>query len=152
MSWPWCHLLAEDNMEGIYLDLVQELDIADCHRRLQNRKSGAVVGFTGTVREFSKGKSVKHLSFEAYSEMALKQMQVIADEARAKWELHELVMVHALGKMELGDPIVFCGASSAHRDEAFQAARFLIDELKSRVPIWKKEYYSDESEWINATP
>ncbi len=79
-------------------------------------------------------------------------MENLAKLASEKWELHKIVMVHAVGKKEIGDAVVFIGTASKHRSETFEATRFLIDELKKTVPIWKHEFYNDSSSWINATP
>lgn len=79
-------------------------------------------------------------------------MQELAQEAAQEWPLHKIVIIHAVGEKKITDPVVFIGASSAHRDAAFAASRYLIDRLKEVVPIWKKETYQDHSTWINAHP
>lgn len=108
--------------------------------------------FVGTVRDHAQGKQVTKLVFEAYVPMALKQMEKIALQAQQQWPLEGLVMQHAVGEKQIGEPVVVIGTSSAHRDASFAACRFLIDELKKTVPIWKKEYYQDNSVWVNAHP
>ncbi len=128
------------------------LNINAYQQFLACEQSGGTVTFLGTVRDFSQGKSVVSLSFEAYESMALKEMEKLAIIASEKWELHKIVIVHAIGKKEIGDAVVFIGTSSKHRAEAFDATRFLIDELKEKVPIWKHEFYNDSSSWLNATP
>lgn len=128
------------------------LEVNSYQAFLNNAKSGGAVTFLGTVRDFSQDKNVEYLSFEAYETMALKEMQKLAQQAAQKWELHKIVIVHAVGKKAIGDAVVFIGTASKHRSETFEATRFLIDELKRTVPIWKHEFYEDSSSWINATP
>ncbi len=119
---------------------------------LADDRSGATVAFTGTVRDFSQGKTVTGLDFEAYEPMALAEMQKLADKANEKWPIHKMVIVHVVGQKQIGEAVVYIAVTSKHRDTAFEAARFLIDELKRTVPIWKKEFYGDSSYWVNSTP
>jgi len=128
------------------------IDIDRVYKYLQCVEAGAINVFIGTVRNGTKGKQVKKLVFEAYEKMALKQMKRIAEDALSKWTLHKLVMIHSTGEKMPGEAVVAVGVSSAHRDVSFQACRFLIDELKGSVPIWKKEFYNDGSIWVNAHP
>ena len=111
-------------------------------------EAGAIVTFDGTVRNHARGKTVTHLFYEAYDAMAMKEMQSIAGAALQKWSIRRLAMVHRVGRMEIGDSSIFIAVSSDHREQAFGACRFTIDSLKSRVPIWKKEYYLDGDIWI----
>ena len=134
------------------IQLVEHIDLNEVHRELAHDGAGGICVFVGTVRDNSKGKEVSKLFFEAYNEMALKEMEKIKAYATEKWGLKKAVLIHALGTMEIGDPIVVVGASSAHRKEAFEACRFLIDELKRTVPIWKKEFFTDETVWVQPTP
>ncbi|MEE8350504.1 MAG: molybdenum cofactor biosynthesis protein MoaE [Acidobacteriota bacterium] len=110
--------------------------------------SGALVTFDGTVRNHARGKTVTHLHYEAYPEMAIKELQKIRDQAMQRWPLDELSIVHRIGRMEIGESSVFIAVSSAHRGDAFEACRFAIDTLKTTVPIWKKEHYQDGEIWI----
>ena len=110
--------------------------------------AGAIDVFVGTTRDHSKGRAVSSLEYEAYVPMALKCMNEIESETRRQWNLHEINIVHRVGKVSIGEPSVVIAVSSAHRDEAFKACRFLIDQLKLVVPIWKREFFSDGSvEW-----
>lgn len=113
---------------------------------------GAHVTFDGTVRSHNKGKAVEFLEFEAYHRMALLEMQRLLDRAAEKFHINKALMVHREGRVELGETAVLILVASVHRDEAFEACRFLIDELKKTVPIWKKEVYSDGFVWISAHP
>ncbi len=134
------------------IKIVEHIDLNEAYAYLQSPEAGAVNLFVGTVRNHSKGKDVVRLDFEAYDAMAIRQMEHIANEAFDKWPLVKLAIVHAVGAKDPGTPVVVIGVSSAHRDASFEACRFLIDELKKTVPIWKKEFYEDNSVWVNAHP
>lgn len=134
------------------IKLVEHIDLNEVYAHLHDTGAGAVNLFVGTVRDHSKGKKVIRLDFEAYDAMALKQMQHLADQAMQQWALVKLAIVHAVGAKDPGVPVVVIGVSSAHREASFEACRFLIDELKKTVPIWKKEFYEDNSVWVNAHP
>ncbi len=110
---------------------------------------GAVVSFIGRVRNSSREKTVTHLEYEAYTEMARKQLRKIVDEAVARWSLNSCSVVHRFGKVGVGEASILIAASSPHRNAAFQAVQYIIDSVKVDVPIWKKEFYSDGSSWIN---
>ena len=116
--------------------------------KMRTPVSGAVVTFGGTVRDFSRGRKVTHLFYESYSKMAVKQMEKIRSEALERWPIEEMAIVHRVGRMEIGETSVFIAVTSAHRAEAFEACRFAIDALKTRVPIWKKEFYEGGEVWI----
>ncbi len=111
-------------------------------------KAGAIVTFDGVVRNHARGKKVTHLYYEAYPEMAEKEMEKIREETIRRWSLEGMSMAHRTGRLEIGDSSVFIAISSAHRAEAFEACRFAIDSLKTTVPIWKKEHYEDGEIWI----
>ncbi len=114
--------------------------------------AGGVVVFVGTVRNQTKGKSVKHLEFESYEPMALKEMAKIANEAITKWGLHKMVIHHRLGLVPIEEEAVVIACSSAHRKQAFEACEYAIDTLKETVPIWKKEVFEDGEVWVSAHP
>ncbi len=109
---------------------------------------GAVVTFEGIVRAQSRGKRVTHLFYEAFPEMALPEMEKIAAETRRRWPLQALVLVHRTGKVEAGGTSVLIAVASGHRAEAFEACRFIIDSVKTTVPIWKREHYENGAVWI----
>jgi len=110
---------------------------------------GALCLFAGTVRNHNAGRDVLHLEYEAYEEMALPLMDEIAEEALRRWPIGDVRIVHRLGRMEIGDVSVAIAVASPHRKEAFEACRFAIDTLKSRVPIWKKEFFADGAVWVD---
>jgi molybdopterin synthase catalytic subunit len=111
---------------------------------------GAVVTFLGAVREMTDGRQTIALDYEAYPGMAEKKMAEIEEETRSRWPVGDMMMVHRLGHMDLGEISVAVAVSCPHRDQAFQACRYAIDRLKELVPIWKKENWSDgNSEWVH---
>jgi len=111
---------------------------------------GAVVTFLGTVREMTDGRQTIALDYEAYPGMAEKKMAEIEQETRSRWPVGDMMMVHRLGHMELGDISVAVAVSCPHRHQAFDACRYAIDRLKETVPIWKKENWADgATEWVH---
>lgn len=114
--------------------------------------AGAKVRFDGIVRGYLGDKQVLRLEFEAYESMALKVLNTIVTEAEVKWSLHQILVVHRTGNVLAGEIAVIIEVVSQHRKEAFAACQYLIDELKSRVPIWKREVYEDGSSWVSAHP
>lgn len=112
--------------------------------------AGAVVLFEGTVRSPSEGQDVDHLEYEAYEAMAVAQMESIVEQARTRWPLASAYLHHRLGRIEVGEASVVVAVTSPHRPEAFEACRWIIEQLKAEVPIWKKEFYSDGSIWVGA--
>jgi molybdopterin synthase catalytic subunit len=109
---------------------------------------GAVLVFRGVARRYSHGREVVHLEYEAYPEMAEKVMAEIADEIKRKWPVSRVAIVHRTGVLEIGQASVVIAISAPHRAEAFAAGQYAIDRLKHVVPIWKKEVWSDGSQWI----
>jgi molybdopterin synthase catalytic subunit len=109
---------------------------------------GAVCLFVGVVRDENAGRRVLYLEYEAYEDMALPLMERIAAEAARRWPVTDVRVVHRLGRLEIGQPSVAVAVASPHRAEAFAACRYVIDTLKSSVPIWKKEFYADGSAWL----
>lgn len=132
--------------------IVDHIDLNEAYEYLQSPSAGAVNLFIGTVRNHSDDKPVVKLNFETYRTMALKQMEKLAGDAKAKWELDKVVILHVEGDKKIGEPVVLIGVSSSHRQASFESCRFLIDELKKTVPIWKKEFFEDKSIWVNAHP
>ena len=111
--------------------------------------AGAVVVFLGTVRDHSAGKEgVTHLEYEAYAEEVNGKIEQIVAEAADRWPLLKVAVEHRTGRVEVGEVSVGVSVSAAHRDVAFEAARYLIDELKQRAPIWKKEHWPGGAEWV----
>jgi MoaE-MoaD fusion protein len=113
---------------------------------------GAVVVFDGIVRNNTRGRRTLYLDYEAYEEMALKQMRQLGVEALERFKVRQVTMVHRLGRLEVGETSVLIVVASAHRAQAFEACRWLIDTLKQTVPIWKKETFADGVVWAAGDP
>ncbi|HUY95105.1 MAG TPA: molybdenum cofactor biosynthesis protein MoaE [Terracidiphilus sp.] len=113
---------------------------------------GAVVVFDGIVRNNTRGRQTLHLDYESYEEMALKQMRELAAEARARFQVRHVSIVHRLGRLLVGESSVLIVVASAHRAQAYEASRWLIDTLKRTVPIWKKETFVDGTVWSDGEP
>lgn len=110
---------------------------------------GAAILFLGVVRDHNEGKSVGHLDYKAYPEMAESVLRKIAVEAQERWETGNIAVVHRIGRLEIGEPSVAIAVAAPHRGDAYEASRYIIEELKKRVPIWKREGYLDgQSEWL----
>jgi molybdopterin synthase catalytic subunit len=126
------------------------IDIAPLRARLAIARAGAVATFEGLVRDHNEGRAVRALGYQAYGALALREGERILAEARRQFALEHALCVHRTGELAIGDVAVWVGVSAAHRDAAFAACRYIIDEAKRRVPIWKKEFYADgESEWLH---
>jgi molybdopterin synthase catalytic subunit len=110
---------------------------------------GAIVTFDGFVRNESHGRRVLYLDYDAYESMAIAKMSEIAAQAREKYAIHHMAIVHRLGRLQLSETSVFIAVSAPHRAAAFDACRFAIDTLKRTVPIWKKEYFDDGAVWAD---
>ena len=128
------------------------LSIDQTYGYLQDPEAGGICLFVGTIRNKNQNKDVEHLTMEAYSAMAKKQMERIANEAAEKWPIQKISVAHRTGQLEIGDIAVIIGVCSIHRAEAFKACEWLIDTLKKEVPIWKNEFYTDGSAWLVPHP
>jgi molybdopterin synthase catalytic subunit len=115
-------------------------------------EDGAVVVFDGIVRNNTRGRQTLYLDYEAYEEMAEKQMRELASESRLKFGVQHVTMIHRLGRLDVGETSVLIVVASAHRSQAFEACRWLIDTLKKTVPIWKKETFADGAVWTAGEP
>jgi len=132
-------------------DIVKRrIDLARLDRAVRDPRAGALVTFVGTTRNENVGRRVTRLEYEAYATMATKEMRRLAAEAKRRWGLRKVAMVHRIGVVPVGEASVAIAVSAGHRDEAFVACRWLIDRLKEIVPIWKKEHYRGGEVWIGA--
>ncbi|WP_029420215.1 molybdenum cofactor biosynthesis protein [Alicyclobacillus macrosporangiidus] len=126
----------------------QPLDVGQAYQHLVDTRCGGTVLFVGTVREWTKGRQTVYLEYEAYREMALRQMRAIAEDVCRRWPGVIPLQWHRVGRLDPADIAVICAAAAPHRGTAFEAARELIERLKKEVPIWKKEVYADgEAVW-----
>jgi MoaE-MoaD fusion protein len=130
----------------------QAIDPALWLGEIKQGEDGAVVVFDGIVRNHTRGRRTLYLFYEAYEEMALQQMESLALEAIRVHGARDVRLVHRLGRLEIGETSVLIAVSSAHRAQAFDACRWLIDTLKKTVPIWKKEYFEDGAVWADGEP
>ncbi len=128
------------------------LDVGEAVRLVSGPGMGGLVTFLGAVRDRARGREIRHLEYEAYPEMAVREMEKIADEAAQRWPGVRLAIGHRAGHLEIGDIAVVVAAAAPHRAEAFEACRFAIDTLKETVPIWKKEVATDGEYWVDDRP
>ncbi len=114
---------------------------------------GAIAVFLGTVRDHAPGKEgVTHLEYEAYSDVVESKIAEVVSEARSRWPIRRTAVLHRVGSLPVGEISVGVAVGAAHRQEAFDAARYLIDEVKARAPIWKKEHWPGGAEWVREGP
>jgi molybdopterin synthase catalytic subunit len=130
----------------------QPLDVGEAVSRVTGPGMGGIVTFVGAVRDRARGKDIRFLEYEAYPEMAVREMDKIVDAAAERWPEARISIGHRSGHLEIGDIAVVVAAASPHRGEAFEACRFAIDTLKETVPIWKKEFAADGEYWVDDRP
>ena len=125
------------------------IDVGVLMEFVADRAAGCSVVFTGTVRDHSPGREgVSKLEYEAYAGVAEAKIAEIIDEAKHQWPILRVAAVHRTGSLDIGEAAVVVAVSSGHRVDAFPAARYLIDEIKARVPVWKKEHWPGGAEWV----
>jgi molybdopterin synthase catalytic subunit len=128
------------------------LDVAEGYKLVHSKVAGGQVVFIGTVRNQTQNKKVLKLIFEAYTPMAIKEMNQIAQFVERKWDATHVVIHHRTGELLVGDIAVIIAVSTPHRSAAFEACKYAIDTLKETVPIWKKEVFEDGEVWVAAHP
>jgi molybdopterin synthase catalytic subunit len=120
-------------------------------QEVAHHRNGATVLFVGTVRDVNDGSPVSGLDYSAYAGMAEKELEAITAEAAERWNTTDIVVEHRTGSLELGDASVAIAVGHPHRGEAYEASRYIIEELKKRLPVWKREHYVDgRAEWVEA--
>ena len=128
----------------------RQISDRELKQQLLNHSCGACVSFEGWVRNHNDGRPVMKLEYEVYRPLAIAEGERILQEVCQRFEVADAACVHREGLLELGDTAVIAAAVAAHRDDAFKACRYIIDEVKRRLPIWKREHYSDgETLWVN---
>jgi molybdopterin synthase catalytic subunit len=130
----------------------EKIDTQAVLAKLKHPADGAAVVFEGVVRDNTRGRRTFYLVYEAYEEMALKQMDGLIEQAQQQFPIRAVSIVHRLGRLEIGETSVLIAVASAHRAAAFDACRWLIDTLKRIVPIWKKEHFEDGAVWADGEP
>ena len=130
----------------------QDFDLAhEYHSLVENTDAdGAIVTFVGKVRDHNLGENVKGLSLEHYPKMTQKALRDIVQQAKTRWDLGNVTVIHRIGNLLIGEQIVFIGVTSAHRKNAFEACEFIIDFLKISAPFWKKELTDNGDKWLDA--
>jgi molybdopterin synthase catalytic subunit len=125
------------------------IDLAQILAKIKQGEDGAAVIFEGVVRNQTRGRKTLYLEYEAYEEMALRQLGGLGEQALRQFAIRDVAIVHRLGRLEIGETSVLIVVASAHRAAGFDACRWLIDTLKRTVPIWKKEYFEDGAVWAD---
>jgi MoaE-MoaD fusion protein len=133
---------------GTFVVTEEPLSLEAVVAEVEDESAGAVATFTGTVRRQSRGRTVHHLEYEAYAEMAESVMVGLATVLKARYDLHEIAIHHRVGRVEIGEASVVIAVSAPHRADALAACKDAIDALKETVPLWKKEVYEGGEEWI----
>ncbi len=129
----------------------QPIDVEALRAALARDDAGALVVFEGRVRRENEGRRVERLEYEAAEKLAVAEGEAILREARERFAILDAVCVHRVGSLSLGDLAVWIGVLAAHRDAAYEASRYIIEQLKARVPIWKEEHYADgAATWLNS--
>lgn len=130
----------------------EDFSVDEVLARLRTGEMGALVTFTGVVRNSSRGREVDHIEIQVYEEMARRQLEAIREEALARFGVEEVTVIHRHGSLKVSENIMMIAVGAAHRAEAFEACRYVIDEIKKRVPIWKKEITPEGDFWVEGEP
>ena len=117
--------------------------------QLEDNSAGAISIFIGNVRNQGRSGNVSEIYYEAYNKMAEEKMNEIENEAQTKWAIKKLVAIHRIGNIRVGEISIMIGVSSEHRKDAFEACKYVIDNVKTRVPIWKKEISDENQKWVD---
>jgi molybdopterin synthase catalytic subunit len=126
----------------------EELRVDEATEAVRSDAAGAITVFLGVVRDNNLGRAVEYLEYDAYPSMAEKVMREIAEEAKESFGLEECSVLHRTGKLAIGETSLLIAVSSAHRAAGFEGGHWLVDEIKKRVPVWKKEVWADGESWI----
>ena len=126
----------------------EPLDLDALVQRVGAQGDGAVVTFAGLVRDHNQGRRVQFLEYEAYEPLAVRALQLIADEAKERWPSARVAAHHRIGRLEIGEASIVIAAASAHRGDAFAACRYTIERVKQIVPIWKREHFNGGDVWL----
>ena len=127
-----------------------DFSVDEVVNRIQTDEMGCIVTFVGIVRNNSKGKPVERIEIQVYEEMAVKQLDAIREEAISRFTIDDVSIVHRHGSLRVSEKIMMIAVGAGHRAEAFDACRYVIDSIKKKVPIWKKEYTPDGEFWVES--
>lgn len=125
------------------------LSLQEIMHQLEDNSAGAISIFIGNVRNQGRSGNVSEIYYEAYNKMAEEKMNEIENEAHTKWAIKKLVAIHRIGNIRVGETSIMIGVSSEHRKDAFEACKYVIDNVKTRVPIWKKEISDENQKWVD---
>jgi molybdopterin synthase catalytic subunit len=140
--------IAAVSENNVYIEITSEkIDAGKVLNFVSDYSSGSVLLFNGTVRDNDEGKPVKYLFYEAYEEMAVKEIKKLIDAAFNGFRIAKVCIIHRIGKMDAGEISISIGISSPHREDSYSASKFLIDNIKETVPIWKKEIFEEGGKW-----
>ena len=139
---------ARDGLRGDALVTRQPLDLNALYDRVAFPSAGAILVFSGVVRDNAQGKSVKHLEYEAYPELAERTLRDIIAEIKARWADARVAMAHRVGKLKIGEASLIIAVAAPHRPEAYAASRYAIERVKAILPVWKKEFWVDGEHWV----
>lgn len=138
---------------GILIHLTEHpLDPVPLVESVRTDGSGAVTLFYGVVRDHNEGRKVLYLEYDAYRELAERQMRLVADEIAAAYDIDRIAVAHRFGRIEIGQTSLLVAVSSAHRADGFNACHAAVDRIKQSVPIWKKEFWAEGGVWLDGTP
>ena len=126
----------------------EDFSVDQVLKEIHNESIGGFVSFVGVVRNFSVGRSVVKMEIEIYEEMAAKQLEMIREYALNTYGVEEIAIIHRYGELQVSDNIMMIAVGGKHRAEAFDACRYIIEEIKKKVPIWKKEYTPEGESWV----
>ncbi|HEY1354431.1 MAG TPA: molybdenum cofactor biosynthesis protein MoaE [Ktedonobacteraceae bacterium] len=138
----------DTTMEPVIIITHQPLDRAALVAAIAHPGAGGIVVFEGVVRDNARGKQIRYLEYDVYAEMAVEQIRQIIAEARRRWDTPRVAVAHRVGRLEIGEASVIIVVATPHRHEAFEACRYIIDTLKTTVPIWKKEVATSGEQWV----
>jgi len=147
MKLLFCHQSA--GVKSLIRITNNNLNLEEIMLELEDNSAGALSIFIGNVRNRGRSGNVSEIYYESYSKMAEQKMREIENEAQTKWEIKKLVAFHRIGSVRVGETSVIIGVSSEHRNEAFEACKYVIDNVKTRVPIWKKEISKEIQKWAD---
>ena len=137
----------------MYVQLTRDPLVADTLvEAVRTDASGAVVLFYGVVRNHNEGRAVLYLEYDAYPELAEKQLRAVAEEIRAGYRIDDIAIAHRIGRVDIGEASLLVAVASAHRAEAFDACHAAVDRIKQTAPIWKKEFWAGGGVWLDGTP
>jgi molybdopterin synthase catalytic subunit len=135
----------------LFVVTAEVLDPIGLCERVSTPEAGAVVLFSGIVRDNNLGRRVEHLEYDAYPPLAERTLADIANEALSRWDLTEVAIHHRIGRLEIGEASLLVAVSAPHRAEAFEACHYCVDRVKQAVPVWKKEVWEGGESWIEGT-